>query len=303
MQVYLPIAEMAVSVEVILLLGTLVGFLSGVFGIGGGFLATPFLIFLGLPPAIAVGSQACQLVASSLTGVLGHWWRGNVDTKMAGIMLAGSMPGTLAGIGIFRLLQNGGYIDLVIPVLYVLLLGGLGTMMFFESLSALLKRGRGEGKRLPVSDHPWFRHLPYKMSFPRSRLYISVLVPAAIGVASGLLVSLMGVGSGFLLVPAMIYIFRMPTVLVAGTSLLHILITTAVAAMLHATANHSVDIVLALFMILGGVVGAHAGVRLSRRLNPAHARIALALILLLISAQLGAQLLIPPHDLYVTERP
>lgn len=304
MQVYLPIAEMAVHAEVILLLGTFVGFLSGVFGIGGGFLATPFLIFMGLPPAIAVGSQACQLVASSLTGMLGYWRRGNVDVHMAAAMLAGSIPGTVIGVMIFRLLQHGGYIDLMIPVLYAILLGALGLTMFCEGFYTLLYKNAGQNSdNTRIRKHPFLKILPYKRSFPRSRLYISVLVPAAIGFVSGILTSLMGVGSGFLLVPAMIYIFGMPPMLVAGTSLLHILITTAAAALLHSVTSHTVDVVLSFFMIIGGVIGAQVGVRIARRLNPAHARIALAVILLLISAELALQLVMTPAELYVTEAP
>lgn len=300
MQIYLPIAEMAVPVESILVLGTVVGFLSGVFGVGGGFLMTPFLIFMGLPPAIAVGTQANQLVAGSLSGVLGHWKRGNVDFKLGGVMLAGSVIGSVVGVVLFKMLQYIGQIDFVIPVLYVVLLGTMGAMMFFESLMVLI---RSKGK--PASDEkpslltkPFFQALPYKMRFPRSRLYVSALVPATIGFVGGLLVSIMGIGGGFLLVPAMIYILGMPTLLVAGTSLFQILLTTVITTIMHATANHTVDLVLAALLIVGGVVGVQIGVRVARRITGAWARVALATLLLLISFQLAGQLFIRPADLY-----
>ncbi|MBU0800961.1 MAG: sulfite exporter TauE/SafE family protein [Alphaproteobacteria bacterium] len=301
MQIYLPIAEMAVPVESILLLGTVVGFLSGVFGVGGGFLMTPFLIFMGLPPGIAVGTQANQLVAASLSGVLGHFKRGNVDFKLGGVMLAGSIVGSVIGVVLFRMLQYIGQIDFVIPILYVVLLGSMGTLMFFESLMVLI-RSKGKptasDEKPSLHHHPFFQALPYKMRFPRSRLYVSALLPAGIGFVGGLLVSIMGIGGGFLLVPAMIYLLGMPTLLVAGTSLFQILITTVVTTILHATTSHSVDLVLASMLIISGVVGVQIGVRASRRITGAWARVALAALLLFVSIQLAGQLFIRPLDLY-----
>ncbi len=301
MQIYLPIAEMAVPAESILLLGTLVGFLSGVFGVGGGFLTTPFLIFMGLPPGIAVGTQASQLVAISVSGVLGHWKRGNVDFKIGGVMLVGSLAGSLIGIFLFRLLQHIGQIDFVIPVLYVVLLGGMGLLMLGESLMTALKWTRVQSKDPRPYHRPFFQILPYRMRFPRSRLYVSALLPGSIGFIGGLLVSLMGVGGGFFLIPAMIYILRMPTLLVVGTSLFQIMVTTAFATIMHAMANHTVDVVLAALLIVGGVIGAQVGVRAARKISGVYARVVLAAILLCVCTALAGELLIRPVELYVTE--
>lgn len=300
MQVYLPIAEMTVPAESILLLGTLVGILSGMFGVGGGFMTTPFLIFMGLPPAVAVGTQANQLVAASVSGVLGHLRRGNVDMKMGGVMLAGGMAGSFVGILVFKMLQHFGQIDLVISILYVVLLGGIGLMMLVESINALLRKSTGTEREEGFRQHPWMQKLPYKMRFPRSRLYISALLPVGIGFIGGLLVSIMGIGGGFLLVPAMIYILGMPTLLVAGTSLFQIIFTTAFSTILHAVANHTVDLVLALLLIVGGVVGAQIGVRVARRVRGAPARFILALLVLVVSIELASELLIEPEELYST---
>lgn len=298
MQVYLPIAEMSVPAESILLLGTFVGFLSGVFGVGGGFLMTPFLIFMGIPPAIAVGTQANQLVAASVSGLFSHTKRGNVDFKMGGMMLSGSLIGSVIGVLLFRLLQHIGQIDVVIPLLYILLLTTMGLMMLTESISTLLLKKDHEGSTPTLQHHPFFQKLPYKMRFPRSRLYISALVPAGIGFIGGLLVSILGVGGGFILVPAMIYILGMPTLLVVGTSLFQIMITTIVSTMMHAVANHSVDLVLAFLLIIGGVVGAQMGIRAGKRIKGVYARIILAAMLLLVSFELASELLIRPHELY-----
>ncbi len=298
MQVYLPIAEMSVSAETILLLGTFVGFLSGVFGVGGGFLMTPFLIFMGLPPAIAVGTQANQLVAASISGLLSHTRRGNVDFKMGGIMLAGSLTGSVIGVLVFRLLQHVGQIDVVIPLLYILLLTTMGLMMMTESISSLLQKKNSDAGTASLQHHPFFKNLPYKMRFPRSRLYISALIPAGIGFVGGLLVSILGIGGGFLLVPAMIYILGMPTLLVVGTSLFQIMITTIVSTVMHAVANHSVDLVLAFLLIIGGVFGAQIGLRVGKRIKGVYARIILASMLLLVSFELAGELLFRPHELY-----
>ena len=299
MLVYLPIAEMAVPAEIILMLGVLVGFLSGVFGVGGGFLMTPFLIFMGLPPGVAVGTQANQLVAASLSGLLGYMKRGDVDFKIAGVMLSGSLAGSVLGVLIFGMLQHFGQIDIVIPVLYIVLLGTMGMMMLTESISSLLKKKSGDDT-VRLHNHPWLADLPYKMRFPRSRLYISALIPCGIGFIGGLLVSILGIGGGFLLVPAMIYILGMPTLLVAGTSLFQILVTTIMATVMHATVNQTVDLVLAFLLIIGGVVGAQIGVRISRRIKGAYARIFLAVLLLLVSVELASELFIRPMELYTT---
>lgn len=302
MTIYLPVAEMSVAVEAILLLGAAVGFLSGVFGVGGGFLTTPFLIFMGLPPAIAVGTQANQLVASSVTGVLGHWKKDNVDFKMAAVMLCGSFFGSLIGVMVFRLFLQYGQIDLLIPISYVLILGTIGLIMLYESARALSrKRSGGDEDVKPLYQHEVLKKLPYEISFPKSKLYMSVFMPAGIGFFGGFLVSVMGIGGGFLLVPAMIYILGMPTLLVAGTSLVQIMVTTGFATMMHAVANNTVDLVLAFFLILGGVIGAQIGVRVSRYARGAYGRVILALILLAVAGRLAGGLFIEPLDLYMLQ--
>lgn len=299
MLVYLPIAEMAVSAEAVLLLGAVAGFLSGIFGVGGGFLATPLLMFMGVPPAIAVGTQANQLVSTSLSGVLGHFRRGHVDVKLAAVLLGGSMVGTLLGSMIFKMLLYIGQINFVIPLLYVLLLTIVGLMMLAETIRTLLHKGLASEKILaPWHNRVFFKSLPYKMNFPRSQLHLSVLLPSGIGFLGGLIISIMGIGGGFLMVPLMIYVLGMPTILVAGTSLLQILLTTAVTTVIHASANHSVDVVLAVLMIVGGMAGVEVGIRVARRLNGTYARLALAVLLLLVSFQIGRGLLVEPADLY-----
>ncbi|GJL85342.1 MAG: UPF0721 transmembrane protein [Micavibrio sp.] len=300
MQIYLPIAEMTVPVESILLLGTFVGFLSGVFGVGGGFLTTPFLIFMGIPPAVAVGTQANQLVAASVSGVMAHWRKGNVDIQIGAVMLVGGLAGSLVGVFIFKLLQLLGQIDFMISFLYVVFLGSVGLMMLLESVFSFFKKKTVRSEFNAQKLSPFFMALPYKMRFPRSKLYISALVPAAIGFVGGLMVAIMGIGGGFLLVPAMIYILGMPTLLVAGTSLFQIIFTTAFATLMHAMANHTVDLVLALLLIIGGVIGAQVGVKLSKMITGAHARIVLAIMVLIVCIQLGGQLVIRPDELYST---
>ncbi len=300
MQIYLPIAEMTVPVESILLLGTFVGFLSGVFGVGGGFLTTPFLIFMGIPPAVAVGTQANQLVAASVSGVMGHWRKGNVDIQIGTVMLIGGLLGSLVGVFVFKLLQMLGQIDFMISFLYVVFLGSVGLMMLLESIFSFFKKKTVRSEFNSQKLSPFFMALPYKMRFPRSKLYISALVPAAIGFVGGLMVAIMGIGGGFLLVPAMIYILGMPTLLVAGTSLFQIIFTTAFATLMHAVANHTVDAVLAILLIVGGVIGAQVGVKLSRMITGAHARIVLAIMVLIVCIQLGGQLVVRPDELYST---
>ncbi len=298
MQIYLPIAEMSVPAESLLFLGVAVGFLSGVFGVGGGFLATPFLLFMGIPPAIAVGTQANQLIATSVTGVLGHWRRGNVDMHIGTIMMVGGMVGAIAGIFGFKLLQHFGQIDLVIAISYVLLLGFIGLMMLFESINALLKKSKVAEDVQSLAQREFFRNLPYKTRFIKSRLYISALLPAGVGFVGGILISTLGIGGGFVMVPAMIYILGMPSLLVPGTSLFQIIFISAFSCVLHALASGTVDIILALVMISGGVVGAQIGVRLSKRIKGAPARVVLALIILGVCLRMMGELFIQPADLF-----
>lgn len=300
MHIYLPIAEMTVPAETVLGLGAFVGFLSGMFGVGGGFMATPFLIFMGVPPAIAVGTQASQLVATSLSGTMAHWRKGNVDMQIGGVMLAGGLIGSVLGTLIFKLLHYLGQIDFVISILYIVVLGGIGLMMLFESFFSAIRRKkkdvRSEFNSFQLS--PFISSLPYKMRFARSKLYISALVPAGIGFAGGLLVSILGISGGFLLVPAMIYILGMPSLLVAGTALFQALFITAFTTVLQSVTNQTVDILLAILLMAGGVFGAQFGARVARRIKGSHARAILAILVLVVCFQLIDQLFARPDELY-----
>lgn len=297
MDIYLPIAEMSVPLEVILGLGLVVGFLSAIFGIGGGFLATPFLIFLGVPPSIAVGTQANQLVAASLSGMLGHFSRKHVDTKMGTYMLGGSFAGSLLGVLIFRLLQHLGQIDVVINILYVLLLSLIGIMMLVESTRVIFRLTPPKKAEAGFWQNLNAR-LPYQTHFPTSRLMLSALMPAFIGFIGGILVSIMGIGGGFFLVPAMIYILGMPSVMVAGTSLFQIFFTTTFTTIMHAITNKTVDLTLAVMLIAGGVVGSQIGIRLSPYIKGAPARFALAIMLILVALKLSNDLVAMPAELF-----
>lgn len=301
MQVYLPIAEMAVPAEMIFSLSAMVGLLSGIFGIGGGFLTTPLLIFMGIPPAVAVGTQSTQLLASSVAGVLAHWHKGNVDVKIGLVMTAGGLLGSFAGTFIFKVLERIGQIDFAIYSLYIVLLGSMGFLMLSESFMALLFRKKtmtNEFNTLQISG--FIARLPYKMRFPRSKLYISALVPGTIGFVGGVLMTVLGVGGGFVMVPAMIYILGMPGLLVTGTSLFQMIFTAAFAIIMHSVANHTVDIMLAIILIVGGVIGAQIGVTFSRFIRGASARIVLAILTLTVCFQMVGQLFIQPADLYST---
>lgn len=299
MFIYLPIAEMAVHVDTIFALSTFVGCLSAMFGIGGGFLTTPFLIFIGIPPPIAVGTQTVQMVASSSAGVMGHWAKGNVDIKIGTVMLLGGMGGAAIGIAIFSMLEAIGQIDFAISFLYIILLGTIGFLMLSESVKSLFFKPTGVKKTFNTARvSPWLDNLPFKMRFPRSNLYISVLVPAGLGVIGGILASILGIGGGFLLVPAMIYILGMPTLLVVGTSLFQMIFTTGFSVLMHALVNNSVDIVLAVVLILGSVIGAQIGVLFSGYIKGVAARIILSVIVLAVCFQLIGQMFIQPEELY-----
>lgn len=298
MQVYLPIAEMSVNALLVLGMGGLVGFLSGMFGVGGGFLMTPLLIFIGVPPAVAVGTQANQLVGASVSGVLAHWRRGNVDAKLGVVMLIGGMIGSAIGVWIFAVLKRLGQIDIAITFFYVVFLGAIGGMMLVESSRAIVRRRAPTARRGKLHRHIWLHGLPFKMRFQRSKLYISALLPAGIGIVGGILVAIMGIGGGFLLVPAMIYLLNMPTGLVAGTSLFQIIFTTAMATLLQAMTNQTVDVMLALLLLIGGVVGAQFGTRVGMKLRGDYARLMLATIVVAVALKLGWDLLARPDDLY-----
>ena len=299
MQIYLPIAEISIPVEMIFLLGGFVGFISGVFGVGGGFLTTPLLIFMGIPSAVAVGTQGSQLVASGVSGVMGYWRRGHVDFMVGTIMLLGGILGSIVGIFFFQFIKYIGQMDLIISLLYIILLGSIGIMMLFEGVFTIFRKKTIKSEFNRFKSPSLISRLPYKMRFPRSKLYISALVPAGIGFVSGFLVSTMGVGGGFLLVPAMIYILGMPPLLVAGTSLFQIIFTSAFATIMHATVSNSVDILLAFFLILGSVIGAQVGVLASKKITGASARVILALLVLGVCSQLAIQLFLLPSDLFV----
>ena len=300
MDIYLPIAEMSVNLFLLLGMGGMVGFLSGVFGVGGGFLMTPLLIFIGIPPAVAVGSEASQILASSFSGVLAHLRRLNVDIKMGLVLTAGGFAGSAVGVLLFRLLTQLGQIDIVITFAYVLFLGVVGGLMFIESAGALIRSSSKvpSSKRRKLHQHYWIHGLPFKMRFPRSRLYISVLLPLLVGFLVGILAAIMGVGGGFIMVPAMIYLIGMPTVVVVGTSLFQICFVTAMTTFLHAYNNQTVDIVLALLLIIGGVIGAQFGARVGAILRGEQLRILLAIIVLLVCGKLVVDLVVTPVDLY-----
>jgi uncharacterized membrane protein YfcA len=298
MQLYLPIAEVSLNVLVLLGLGAAVGFLSGLFGVGGGFLMTPLLMFIGVPPAVAVATGANQIVASSVSGALNHWRRGNIDLKMGLVLLVGGVVGSVLGVQLFTLLRRLGQIDLSISLFYVVFLGVIGALMLAESARAMNRNRRAGGPRRKLHQHHWFHGLPFKMRFRKSKLYISALLPLTIGLGVGLLVALMGVGGGFILVPAMIYLLGMPTAVVVGTSLFQIIFVTANVTMLQAVQNQTVDILLAVLLLAGGVVGAQWGARAGVRLPGEQLRALLAILVLLVGAKLAWDLFSTPIDIY-----
>ncbi len=304
MQVYLPIAEVSVNAFLLLGLGGMVGVLSGMFGVGGGFLMTPLLFFIGIPPAVAVATEANQIVASSFSGVLAHLRRRTVDLRMGTVLLIGGLAGSAAGVQLFAMLRRMGQVELLVSLCYVVFLSVVGGLMLKESLSAMRRAARTPGAAPPRRQHHgWVRRLPFRMRFRTSQLYISVIPVLAIGVAVGVLAAIMGVGGGFIMVPAMIYILGMPTKIVVGTSLFQIIFVTGFTTLLHATQNYTVDAVLALLLLLGGVVGAQIGARLGVRLKAEQLRILLALLVLAVCGKLGADLVLKPAELYTLGTP
>lgn len=301
MQVYLPIAEMSINLLVLLALGGGVGFISGLFGIGGGFLMTPILIFLGVPPAVAVGTQANQLVGASLSGVLGHWQRGGVDARMGGVMLGGGVVGSALGVWIFSLLQRIGQIDAAISILYVIVLGSVGGLMLVESVKAYRAARNPTLALRRLHQHLWMHGLPWKMKFPKSRLYISVFVPLTIGFLGGVIVAIMGVGGGFFMIPAMVYIVGMPPSVVPGTSLFQIIFVTAITATLQAVTNQTVDVFLALLLLVGGIVGTQVGLRFGLKLRGEQSRMLMSLLILAVAVKLFFDLILTPSDLFALE--
>lgn len=298
MQIYLPIAEVSVNAFLLLGLGGLVGLLSGMFGVGGGFLLTPLLFFIGIPPAVAVATGANQIVASSFSGVLAHLKRKTVDLRMGWILLIGGLLGAAVGIQIFNVLRAMGQVDLLVKLFYVVFLGIIGGLMFFESLVALRRASRPGGPPRKRKKHLWVHALPLKVRFHASGLYISSIPVAAIGFLVGILAAIMGVGGGFVMVPAMIYILGMPTKVVVGTSLFQIIFVAAFATMMHAITNQTVDLVLALLLLIGGVVGAQFGAKLGLRLKAEQLRILLAVLVLSVCGKLALDLFLEPSELY-----
>ena len=289
MEIYLPIAGISENLFLILGLGGGIGLLSGMFGVGGGFLLTPLLMQIGIPPPVAV---------ASVSGCFAHWRRRNVDLKMGLILLGGGFVGSTVGIWIFRLLSDLGQIELTISLCYVVLLGALGMLMLVDALRMFYRRGKGGAVTRGANRHTWIHRLPWKMRFRRSRLYISALVPAGVGFIVGVLSAIMGVGGGFVMVPAMIYLIGMPTGVVVGTSLFQIIFVSANVTVLQAVTNQTVDALLALLLLIGGVVGAQIGARIATRLRTEQLRILLALLVLGMSIEVLLELALPPEDLY-----
>jgi len=296
MQIYLPIAEVSVNAFLLLGLGGIVGILSGMFGVGGGFLITPLLFFVGIPPAVAVATSTNQIVASSFSALLAHLKRRTVDFRMGWVLLAGGLVGSGIGMFIFNYLKSLGQVDLLVTLCYVVFLGIIGGLMFFESLRAI--RRTRKGGRVQRKKHYWVHGLPMKMRFRVSGLYISVIPPVLVGAAVGMLSAIMGVGGGFIMVPAMIYLLGMPTKVVIGTSLLQIIFVTGFTTMLHATTNQTVDIVLAVLLLVGGVLGAQVGTRIGVRMQAEKLRILLAVLVLAVCGKLALDLLLEPSELY-----
>jgi uncharacterized membrane protein YfcA len=301
MNVYLPIAGQSVNALVIVVLGFVVGLLSGMFGVGGGFLTTPLLIFYGIPPTVAVASAATQITGASVSGVMVHMRRGGVDLKMGGVMIVGGLVGSFSGAGVFRLLESSGQIDVVIGLLYVLILGWIGSLMLIDSLKSL--------GYFPVrsTDQPrprhnrWVASLPLRWRFHGSGLYISPIAPLALGFIAGMLTVLLGIGGGFILVPAMIYLLGMPPRVVIGTSLVMILSVSAATTMVHALTTRAVDVVLAALLLVGGVIGAQYGALLTLRLKPDLVRLALSLIILLVGLRMFLGLFWHPDEIFSIE--
>lgn len=301
MYIYLPIAEISMHIGIIIGLGGGVGFLSGLFGVGGGFLMTPLLIFFGVPPVVAVATEANQIVASSVSGVLAHMRRSNVDFKMGTILLVGGVIGSTLGVFLFAFLRELGQIDLVIKLSYVVLLGIVGSLMLVESVRAILRTRQPGAARGKLHQHNWLHGLPFKMRFRRSKLYISALLPLGIGAFVGVLAAIMGVGGGFIMVPAMIYILGMPTAVVVGTSLFQIIFVTANVTILQSVQTQTVDFVLAGLLLFGAVIGAQFGTRAGAKLRGEQLRGLLALMVIAVCVKLGFDLALQPASLYSVE--
>ena len=298
MSIYLPIAELSVNLFVLLSLGGAVGFLSGMFGLGGGFLMTPLLIFMGIPTNVAVATSANQIVASSISGTIGHWRQGLVDFKMGGVLLIGSFFGSILGIWIFKALVSSGQIETVISILYFILLFSIGLLMLIESSQVIRDRIRKKTVKKKIHYHNWAHKLPFKVRFYKSKLYISIIPPIIIGFVIGVLSATMGIGGAFILIPAMIYFLGMPTSKVIGTSLFQIIFITAIVTLLHTTTTFAVDAVLAFFLIISSVIGAQIGVLAANKLRGEEIRALLAIIVLVVGVKIALDLLVPPEEIF-----
>jgi hypothetical protein len=298
-QIYLPIADLPVNIFLILAIGLAVGFISGMFGIGGGFLMTPLLIFLGVTPAVAVATVSSHIAASSCSGAISYWRRRAIDLPLAGMLLAGGVVGTYLGVWLFTLLRSIGQLDITIGLSYVLLLSAVGGLMVIESVRAILRARKGKPVELRrPGAHTWIHGLPFKLRFKRSRIYVSAIPVLGIGLIIGFVGSIMGIGGGFLLVPMLIYVLRVPTATVIGTSMVLTLVTMASATVMHAATNHLVDAVLALILMLGGVTGAQFGAQAGYRISGERLRLLLGLLVLAVGIRFGLDLVVPPDSLF-----
>ncbi|KZD20776.1 sulfite exporter TauE/SafE family protein [Tardiphaga robiniae] len=299
MQLYLPIADIPINVLLILAMGAAVGFVSGMFGIGGGFLMTPLLIFVGIAPAVSVASVASHIAASSFSGALSYWRRRAIDPALASVLLTGGVVGTALGVWAFTQLRNLGQLDLTISLSYVILLTAVGSLMFWEGLRALLRIRRGDPVNLRRSgSHSWVHGLPLKMRFKRSKIYLSVIPVIAVGLLIGFIGAVMGIGGSFILIPILIYWLRIPTSTVIGTSMVLTLVTMMIATLLHAVTNHLVDAVLALILMVGGVTGAQFGARAGQKIRGEHLRLLLGLLILAVGVRFAVELVVRPADLF-----
>lgn len=297
--IYLPIAEISVNIFVLFGMGAAVGFLSGMFGVGGGFLITPLLIFYNIPPAVAVATGANQVIASSFSGALTHFKRGTLDVKLGSLLVIGGVVGAGIGIYVFVILRELGQLDLIVSLLYVVFLSTIGGLMLYESVQAMRRTRAGQLVTLKKpGQHNWVHRLPFKMRFRASKIYVSIIPILVLGAAIGFLSSIMGVGGGFIMVPAMIYLLKMPTNVVIGTSLYQIVFVTAFTTVMQATTNQSVDIVLAFLLMSGGVIGAQYGARIGQKLRGEQLRALLAMLVLAVGMRLAIELFVTPDDLY-----
>ncbi len=304
MGIYLPIAELSVNLFVLLAMGAAVGFLSGMFGVGGGFLITPLLIFYNIPPAIAVATGANQVIASSFSGALSHMKKGTIDFKLGTVLLGGGVVGSTVGIYIFTLLRSLGQLDLFVSLLYVALLGTVGGLMLVESVRAIRRARDGAAPTLKKpGQHNWIHRLPLKMRFRASKLFVSVIPVIGLGAGIGFLSSIMRVGGGFIMVPALIYLLKVPTNVVVGTSLFQIIFVAAYTTFVHASTSHTVDIVLAFMLMIGGVAGAQYGAKAGQRLRGEQLRALLALLVLAVALRLGFDLFVKPQSIYSLATP